>query len=131
MNRYVEVKAAAFNGAEFDGCPFSDLPEWLTLLETRKQIGVARSDTDYAVWSLEDNPEQERMIANDEDHPLLAWPGDLIVFTSEEKGIVIKYKSYRSLDNETREELLSAIRTKPQTEQEIRNTVESFSRGHR
>lgn len=131
MNRFVEIKAAEFNGKQFDGNPFSDLPDWLSLLEARKQIGIAPSNTDYAVWSIENDPAEGRMFGNDEDHPLLAWPGDLIVFTKEEKPVVVKYRSYRNLDNAKREEFLAVLRSQELSADEVQQVVEEFKNDHR
>lgn len=52
-NNAVRVTAADWNGHEFDGCPFSHIPEWLhDALKDEKIKGDNIGCTDYLVWRV-------------------------------------------------------------------------------
>jgi hypothetical protein len=61
MSEYVTVTAADWNGRSFDGCPFSETPEWLMEAVTSGKINAdTPNDTDYAEWWI-DTPEGRRL----------------------------------------------------------------------
>ncbi|WP_333673995.1 hypothetical protein [Agrobacterium tumefaciens] len=70
----IQVRATDFNGETFDGCPFSETPEWLKSALDTKEISIHLEDRDYALWrvnTLEDGPNGEAK------H--IAEPGDWII----------------------------------------------------
>lgn len=70
----VQVRATDFNGETFDGCPFSETPDWLKDALDTKAISIHLEDRDYALWrvnTLEDGPNGEAK------H--IAEPGDWII----------------------------------------------------
>src|SRR5689334_513428 len=70
MTERVRVTSADYNGRDWDGCPFSDTPEWLQTAVTVGDItpdGAESYCADYAVWKVRGAGE--------------AWPGDHIVLT--------------------------------------------------
>ena len=48
----VKVTAADFNGINWDGSPFSALPEWLREAIEQGIVSVEPSNTDYARWRV-------------------------------------------------------------------------------
>ena len=50
----VRVTAADFNGTDWDGCPFSAMPEWLRcgLRQGAVKVSHTSGGTDYAVWDV-------------------------------------------------------------------------------
>jgi hypothetical protein len=65
----VRVTAADYNGATWDGVPFSELPPWLVdAVVTRKIVPVTPGDTDYAEWEIQTL-----------EGKMLASPGDWII----------------------------------------------------
>lgn len=50
----VQITAADWNGKTFDGCPFSELPEWLvSALDAGDVRAVCPNCTDYAGWEIQ------------------------------------------------------------------------------
>lgn len=65
----VQVKAADFNGTDFDGRPFSAIPDWLKVaIADHKVTPNTRRHTDYADWDV--------VMADDTK---TAIPGDWII----------------------------------------------------
>lgn len=65
----VRVTAADYNGRDWDGCPFSDVPEWLAAaLRDGRIVAVTPGHTDYAEWEI-------RTL----EGTMLASPGDWII----------------------------------------------------
>lgn len=49
----VRIKAADYNGSEWDGCPFSTLPTWLRqAVQDGSVVPHTRNSTDYAEWDI-------------------------------------------------------------------------------
>lgn len=48
----VIVTAADYNGIDFDGCPFSALPDWLLDAARSGAIAIKPDDRDYAMWRV-------------------------------------------------------------------------------
>jgi hypothetical protein len=49
----VRVTAADFNGATWDGSPFSHVPPWLEASLRLGSITIKKDDRDYALWAVE------------------------------------------------------------------------------
>ena len=66
----VRVTAADFNGTDWDGCPFSAMPEWLRcgLRQGAVKVSSASRGYDYAVWDV-----------TTPDKVFRAKPGDYII----------------------------------------------------
>lgn len=70
----VQVTAVDFGPAGFDGCPFTEMPEWLQTALEDGTVAVEPDDRDYAIWrvgTLEDGPKKQAK------H--IAVPGDWII----------------------------------------------------
>jgi len=70
----VQITAADYNGKDWDGSPFSEMPTWLEKAIAENIVAVEPSTTDYALWrvgTLEDGPD------NQAKH--IAGPGDWII----------------------------------------------------
>lgn len=48
----VQVTAADYNGKDWDGSPFSAIPEWLRDAIEQGIVSVEPSSTDYAMWRV-------------------------------------------------------------------------------
>lgn len=49
----VQILAPDFNGTNFDGCPFSEFPEWLHMAVKNGTLKpVTPNCTDYAEWEI-------------------------------------------------------------------------------
>lgn len=64
----VRVTAADFNGRTFDGCPFDEVPEWLTDALDTGVLNIIPDDRDYAIWGI-----------NTLEGVMRAEPGDYII----------------------------------------------------
>lgn len=72
----VRVTAADYNGATWDGCPFSHIPKWLESALRLGAVQVVADDRDYALWSVETS-----------SGPQIAEPGDDIVCQDGHLGV--------------------------------------------
>ena len=77
----VQVTAADYNGKNWDGSPFSDMPKWLLKALKTGVVTVEPSTTDYALWrvgTLEDGPDgQAKHIASPGDWIIQGVEGEL------------------------------------------------------
>jgi len=48
----VRITAADYNGKDWDGSPFSTIPEWLKEAIEQGIVSVEPSSTDYALWRV-------------------------------------------------------------------------------
>lgn len=76
----VRVMAADFNGRTFDGCPFSDAPEWILTAIKTGAIALMNADLDYALWRVGE---------------VIAVPGDLIMREADGTLRVISIEEQR------------------------------------
>jgi hypothetical protein len=66
----VQVLNADYNGVDFDGAPFSDMPEWLVRAFKNERIVIStKNHTDYAEFLI-------KKLEGD----ILITPGDWIIF---------------------------------------------------
>lgn len=77
----VQVTAADFNGVDFDGSPFSEIPQWLVDALENGMVAVEPDTRDYAMWrvgTLEDGPSwQAKHIASPGDWIIRGIKGEL------------------------------------------------------
>ncbi len=52
VQREVQITAADYNGKDWDGSPFSAIPEWLKEAIEQGLVSVEPSSTDYALWRV-------------------------------------------------------------------------------
>lgn len=71
----VRVTNADYNGYEWDGCPFSEMPDWLKQAIEAKVITVAPADTDYAQWNV--HTLEGTMLAGPDDYIIRGVKGEL------------------------------------------------------
>lgn len=64
----VRVTAADFNGASFDGSPFSEMPDWLGTAWDAGTLSIHPGDEDYAKWAIQTL-----------EGTMIAEPGDYII----------------------------------------------------
>lgn len=83
----VQVVAADWNGRDFDGCPFSEVTQWI---EDAYRTGLIRPEapgcTDYAEWRM-DTPDQGRVWVG---------PGDWFIRTPEASLTFCRYEDFWS-----------------------------------
>jgi hypothetical protein len=74
----VRVTAADYNGKTWDGCPFSEVPEWLkNAIENGTITPIVRNATDYSEWKIKTL-----------EGELIASPGDWIIKgKSKDQGV--------------------------------------------
>lgn len=48
----VRVTAADFNGESWDGCPFTEMPDWLIQANENGTLTARGHERDYALWDI-------------------------------------------------------------------------------
>ena len=87
----VRVTAADFNGSDWDGPPFSAMPEWLMdALKRHKIVPHTRGSTDYSQWDV--TTAKGTVNATPGDWIILRERGDLSVVEEADAFILINLR---------------------------------------